>query len=31
MTLANGRRIELSNWGFQDNDLARLIQIAEQS
>ena len=31
MTLSNGRRIEVHNWGFRDQDLARLIQVAERA
>ncbi len=30
MTLGNGRRIEVNGWGFRDEDLARLIQVAER-
>lgn len=31
MTLPNGRRIEVTNWGFRNEDLARLIQVAERA
>lgn len=31
MTLPNGRRIEVASWGFRNEDLTRLIQVAERA
>lgn len=31
MTLPNGRRIEVTSWGFRNEDLTRLIQVAERA
>jgi len=31
MTLHNGRRIEVASWGFRNEDLARLIHVAERA